>query len=125
VPVDQVKRALTSKALSFFNERADSYHSSFLDDQRNRFLEARQSRKEGGQKGAAIKKMKKGAVEGQPRGQPRGQPEASLYQFPSSQVNSFSVEQEGELTDSNLEHHKEWLSDYDKAATQTKRKIQQ
>ena len=121
VPVDQVKRALTSKALSFFNERADSYHSSFLDDQRNRFLEARQARKEGGQKGAAIKKMKKGAVEGQPR----GQPEASLYQFPSSQVNSFSVEQEGGLTDSNLEHHKEWLSDYDKAATQTKRKIQQ
>lgn len=56
VPVDQVKRALTFKALSFFEERGDSYHSSFLDDQRNKFLEVRKARKEGGQKGAAIKK---------------------------------------------------------------------
>ena len=121
VPVDQVKRALTPKALSFFSERAESYHSCFLDDQRNKFLEGRKARKEGGQKGAAIKKMKKGAIEGEPGGQPEG----SLYQFPSPQVKSFSVNQDGGLTNNTLEHHKEWLSDYDKADTQTNRKIQQ
>jgi uncharacterized protein YdaU (DUF1376 family) len=120
VPVDQVKRALTSKALSFFDERGGSYHSRFLDDQRNKFLEERKAKKEGGLKGAAIKKMKKSGFYGEPIGQPEG----SLHQLPSSQVNSFSVNQEGELTNSKHEQHKEWLDDYDNAATPTQRKFQ-
>lgn len=121
VPVDQVKRALTSKALSFFNERGDCYHSSFLDDQRNKFLEARKARIEGGQKGSAIKKMKKGTVEVKPGGQPEGH----LHQLQSTQVNSLSVNKEGKLKDSELEQHKEWLIDYDNAAALPKREISQ
>ena len=122
VPVDQVKRALTSKALSFFDERGDSYHSNFLDDQRNKFLEIRKARIEGGQKGAAIKK--KLMVKGGSDAQQVGQPEGSLHQIPSSQVNSFSVNQEGELTNGKHEEHKAWLNDYDNAATPTQRKFQ-
>lgn len=120
VPVDQVRRALTSKALSFFDERGGSYHSRFLDDQRNKFLEERKAKKEGGQKGAAIKKMKKSGLDSEPLGQPEG----SLHQLPSSQVNSLSVNQEGELTISKHEQHKEWLSDYDNAIPSFQRKFQ-
>ncbi len=119
VPVDQVKRALTSKALSFFEEHGGSYHSRFLDDQRNKFLKERKAQKEGGHKGAAIKKMKKSGIEAIPLGQAEG----SLHQLLSSQVNSFSVYQEEGLTDNKLEHHKEWLNDYDNGTTLTHRKL--
>jgi hypothetical protein len=120
VPIDQVRRALTAKALSFFDERGDTYFSSFLDDQRTQFLAERKAKKEGGQKGAAIKKLKASAVVGQPLGQPEG----SLHQIPSSQVNSFSVNQERGLTNSKREQHKEWLDDYDNATAVYQRKFQ-
>ncbi|MBU6368339.1 MAG: hypothetical protein KGQ65_01730 [Burkholderiales bacterium] len=120
VPVDQVKRALTFKALSFFEERGNSYHSKFLDDQRNKFLEIRKARKEGGEKGAALKKIKKINAYAQPLGQPEG----TLHQLPSSPVNSFSVNQEGKLTDSEHVQHKEWLDDYDNATSPFQSKFQ-
>ena len=120
VPLDQVKRALTSKALSFFEERGDAYFSKFLDDQRTQFLAERKAKKEGGQKGAAIKKLKASAV----IGEPLGQPEASLHQLPSIQVTSFSVNQESDLATHRQSELKDWIQDYDSTTSPFERGVQ-
>lgn len=125
VPKEQVARALTPKVLTFFKTRDQSYFSEYLEKQRNSFLQARSEQIAGGIKGAAIKRSKKIQKEGQPLGEPEGSSnQVNSSSILSSQVNSFSVYQEEGLTDNKLEHHKEWLNDYDNGTTSTHRKLQ-
>jgi uncharacterized protein YdaU (DUF1376 family) len=126
VPSEQVTRALSPKVLSFFKERNDSYHSPFLDDQRNEFLERRKKQSQGGQKGAIRKnQMSKPELHSQPKGQPEG----SLYQLQSNpvtsnQITSFSVNQE-ETIDSGLENHTEWINAFDGVSEFADRRLTQ
>jgi hypothetical protein len=127
VPVNQVNRALTLKALSFFNERGDTYHSNFLDDQREEFLLQRKKQAAGGLKGAAIKK--KLLAKTKPDTRPSGQPEGSLYQLssspiPSPQINFNPVNQEGEFANHSHDDLDEWIQDYDSAISPHERGVQ-
>jgi hypothetical protein len=112
IPLEEIKRSLTSIQMVFLENRGDTLISPELEAQRQKFLDGRIKQSLGGKDGANRKKAKKQLLEKEKlEGIPKGEPEGSLSYINSSSINSNQLINKEFMSEEN----KAWVKELEDA----------